>query len=626
MTILRGTFLASVLVLALVGCSSDSTPTDGGSTDTTPPKVTSVTPVDGSHIEVAFDENLWKETAEHRQNYVILEVTTARAASPAVPGDTLQVWGASLESDLKTVLLTTEPMSALPYELSVSGVKDTHGNAISAPVTGTFDGTTDPDVTPPAITYRSPSPNATGVGVGESVIVEFSEPVDYNSVVNGFTWTSTGGPVARQVQYNQTSFAFTPLQPLDTGTQYMVSLVGVQDFASNTMANTTWSFTTTLVHDTTPPTLVSSSPANHAAHVSVNTNLSLTFSEAINPNVFEGQITPNPGDGTMTWSNGGKTLTFDPDLPLASNQQYSVTFLPGGIQDLAGNGNVDIINIVFTTAASLASGSIAGTLSGDPSSSYASDPTGALVAAFNVFPFGQDEVSIISSDIVAANNTYSIPYLPDDVYYVVSVMNTNGDDEIDPSSGDAIGGYGLDISMGDFDPDSVTITSGNHATGKNFPLYDPSGISGTVSYSGAYAGGYYNVGVALFDTTGFDPTGQPDYATNAYWPDYVDWRFNTLDDGLADGTYYAGAYLDVNTNGTYDPGTDPVGLYGGDPPTPIHIENGSDAVGLVITMEDPAAPFVTSPSVVWPVQAHDRAPWFRRLAAAVREAQRVSKR
>jgi hypothetical protein len=52
------------------------------------------------------------------------------------------------------------------------------------------------------------------------------------------------------------------------------------------------------------------------------------------------------------------------------------------------------------------------------------------------------------------------------------------------------------------------------------------------------------MGIGVFDTDRFDPTSPPVYGTFAYWPYETAWRFNTLDDGLADGTYYLGAFLD----------------------------------------------------------------------------------
>ncbi len=617
---------ALVIMLALVACSNDDGSPSGGNPDTTPPAVTSVTPVDQSHIDVAFNENLGRASAEDEDNYVIIEQTIVLTPRPQdwseTPGDTLQVLAASLNSDQRTVSLTTQGMGTVPYDMSVVGVADASGNAVTSTTATSFTGTVNPDVTAPEIVYRSPAPNATGAGIGQPVVVQFSEPVNYSSFVNTLVWESDA---SQAVPYQVTtedavSFMVSPMEPLEYNTLYIVTLTAVEDIAGNAMPLTTWSYRTTNVVDATPPTLVSSVPANLAYGVNVNTNLSLTFSEAINQMEILIQLIPDPGHGTVTWSNNGKTLTFDPDLALLDDQQYTLSILPGGVMDLAGNGIVLPVTIVFTTGNALETGSFAGTLAGDPGSNYASDPTGALVVAPNQFPFaGNDDFLILGTGIVAGNNTYSIGHLPDDVYYPIAVMNTNGDNDIDPSNGDAIGAFGANPGTGDFEPDSVTIAGGAHLTNINFPLFDPSAITGTVAYSGGHSGGSYQMGIGVFDTDGFDPTATPLYGTFASWPDFPEWRFNTLDDGLADGSYYLGAFLDLNGNGDYDPATEPAGLYGGLlTPTAVTIANGSDLLDVVITMQDPATSLRSSAKVVWPVPAR-RAPWLAKVSEAVRQ-------
>jgi hypothetical protein len=620
----RNSFLAALVALAIAGCGDgDGTTTDNQQTDTTPPTVSSVNAVDANHIEVTFNEDVQRATAERPENYAVLEAAMPLVSTlpDAAPGDTLYVGWAALGSDQRTVTLTTFPMGALNYALSITRVKDVSGNAITTPVDRLFAGTTAPDATPPEITYRSPAPNATGVGVGQPVVFQFSEPVDYPSVVSGTSWAVGAGPTTVEFELlpeSSMSFALLPRFPLANGTLYTVSLTGVEDFANNTMVDVSWSFTTTFTADTTPPTLVSSTPANGATNVNVNTNLSLTFSEAVNQIEFDVQVFPDVGQGTPTWSNAGKTITYDPDNPLIDDQHYVLTILPGGVQDLAGNGIVNPAVIAFSTGSALAGGSFAGTIAGDPGTA-ADDPTGAFVAAGDRLIFDGDDILILGVAVVAGNDTYDIRRLPDGVYYPISVKDTNGDNEIDPTTGDAIGLYGIDFSIDDLEPDSVTIVGGSRVTGVDFPLIDPSAITGRVLYEGTYSGSFYDIGVGVFDTTAFDPTGPPDYGVFGSWPYYTEFVFNVFDDGLVDGTYYVGAFLDVNGNLQYDPVLEPAGFYGGSVPTPITIQNGSDAVGLIVVMDDPGATAGGPVAVPWPVPAN-RAPWLKKLSEAIRSA------
>lgn len=601
----------AALALALAGCSDDDNPTgDGGNVDTTAPSVTSVTPVDQNHIDVAFNEDVQRASAENETNYVIVEQPLALRAS-AAPGDTLLIALASLKSDGRTVALSTFAMDAAPYQIRVTGVVDLNGNGVSTSQNRSFTGTTDEDATAPEIVYRSPGVGATNVGIAQGVIVQFSEP----SLLDTADFTSAGGDVQFDVFPVGAQYVLQPYAPLEMGTVYTVT-IGAHDFYGNVMANVTWSFTTTNTIDTTPPRATSSTPANLATNVGVNANISLTFSEAINPLEADVQVIPDPGDGVVAWSNSGKTVTFDPQWPLWDDLQYSIAVLPNAVRDLAGNGNTEVFVAVFSTGSTIGSGSFAGTLTGDPTSDFAGDPTGALVIAANPFPFASDEFSVFGDDVVANNDTYDIGNLHDGAYYPVAAMDTNGDDEIDPEKGDAVGAYGANLAVGDFVPDSVLVNGGNRTLNVDFPLFDPNAISGTVAYDGIHSFEYHEFGIGVFDTTAFDPQSLPDYGTFAFWPYEREWAVDELGTGLADGVYYVGAYLDANDNFQFDAG-DPAGFYGGDTPIPVRIESGSDAVGVVITLEDPLTAMVSG-GVAWPRPAN-RAPWLKQWSAAIRQ-------
>ena len=614
----RVALLVVVFAMAIAGCSSDDdTPADtGGNTDTTAPSVSSVTPIDGNHIDVVFSENVTRTSAEQVGNYIIVEQATPLSFGGVVPGDTLVVDYAALDTDNRTVSLTTSPMVDAPYQAGVTGVSDVNGNRISTAQNTMFTGTTAPDVTAPTLVYRSPGPGATGVGLGQPVVIGFSELVDVESV----TWTSTGGDVPFEVS-NEDRVVLQPEVALTGGTVYTVA-IRVNDQALNSSGDVMWSFTTTNTVDTTPPRVTSSTPAHLATNVGVNTNLSLTFSEPINQFYQDIQVSPEVSDGVLTWSNSGRTLTYDPDLPLDDDTQYTVTILPDGIRDLAGNGNADVVNIVFTTGSALATGRITGTIAGDPTSNFAADPSGATAFAAYPFPFASDDFTVFGTSVVADNDTYNIPYL-DGILYVIAAFNTNGDGDIDPSKGDAIGAYGADISVGDFEPDSVTVMGGTVA-GIDFSLFDPSAIAGTITYDGIYAEGSYSLYIGVFDVVGFDPQAPPAWGTTASWPFDREWSIDELDDGLDEGSYYVAAFLDIGGNSVYDPGTDPAGIYGGVTPTAIQIANGSDAVGLVVALEDPA-PGSGGAAVAWPKPAH-RAPWLERWSALLRQQAMAPKR
>jgi hypothetical protein len=610
-----------MLVLLAAGCSSSDSPTNNGTTDTTPPTIASAVAVDQSHVDVEFSEAVNKDSAERSDHYLL--VTTLRITAGA-PAAEIEINSAVLDDDDRTVHLTTNsPMQNVSYDLYVVNVSDLRGNEIAQGASSTFTGSTEQDVTPPTIVDRSPAPGQTGVGVGEAVAVQFSEPMDYPTVVSAFSWTRSGGTVSYEVETQDANvFLFRPTSPLLNATVYTVTIgSGAQDWAGNPLAATMWNFTTTAQVDNTPPTLVSSTPANNATNVNVVTSLVMTFSEPVDPTSLDNVLLfPDVGEGVATWSNGDRTITYDPYDDMMSNTQYSLLIIPGAVRDLAGNGNADPINIVWTTGSTLSTGGFAGTISG-PNSAAATGPGGAIVVAVVGNPFETDDFPIAGSAVVASNGSYTVQHLAAGSYFPISVLDTNDDGEVDPDYGDAFGAYGVDFASQTGEIDSVTV--GNSiVSGINFSLYDPSLIAGRISYVGdLYNSCCYPLYIGAFDTTGFDidNLGDPDFSTQANWPDYPEYRLNEIDGELADGTYYVGAFLDADFNGSPNTG-DPMVFYGGVTPAPVTVENGSDALHVDITLDDDVMFAAGSWKTQVPSAPTRRASAIRRIADAVRGA------
>jgi uncharacterized repeat protein (TIGR01451 family) len=103
--------------------------------------------------------------------------------------------------------------------------------------------------------------------------------------------------------------------------------------------------------DTTPPTVVDTSPADGATSVPRNTTIVVDFSEAMNTASVSTLITPS-ASLTATWSLGDTRLTLTDDN-LAASTRYTATVDAG--LDLAGNplGNAPF-TWVFTTSAEVA--------------------------------------------------------------------------------------------------------------------------------------------------------------------------------------------------------------------------------------------------------------------------------
>ncbi len=591
---------AGALLFTASGCGDDGSPstttTGTGGGDTTPPTVSSVTAVDANTLNVVFSEDVDRATAEFRNNYLIIEGTPRLA--PGAPGDTVHVGTASLGSDDRTVtLFTTTSMTTVDYDLTVSGVRDVAGNEVSGSGgSESFTGSNAGDTTPPTLTSRSPGPGAIGVQLAQPVIVTFSEPMAFTETAGAFTWTYNAGAnsVAFEVaSENPTQFFVSPLSQLPANTQFNVQIsTAAEDFAGNSFAGASWNFTTTNTVDTTPPTLVSSTPADGATNVDTDVTLQLAFSEPINQTQLNILLTPDIEDGVLSFTNNGATLNFDPSMDLEDNTQYNILIPSGGIVDLAGNTNASNISVTFSTGMMLASGSISGTLSGHPGT-QSSNPSGATVAAVLDNPItSEDEPNIVGQATADVSGNYTISNVPDGTYYLLSVLDSNNDGRLDPEEGDGYGLLGANLESDTLNLSTVTVNMGSDETNADFRLYDFSAVAGSVSYIGTNVdptGLSWILGV--FDTTGFDLAGAmtPVAEDQGFFPGNVTYAANGFDGDIVDGVYYVGAFIDANSNGFFD-SSDPVGVYGGvSSPTPISLSNGSDALGIDIMIDDPAS-------------------------------------
>ncbi len=100
--------------------------------------------------------------------------------------------------------------------------------------------------------------------------------------------------------------------------------------------------------DVTAPTVVSVSPADFAADVSVVSPVVVTFSEAIDPaSTTTATITLTGVAGDVT--GGGNTATFTPSAVLDPDADYTLE-VTAGVRDLAGNALATAYTSNFHTA------------------------------------------------------------------------------------------------------------------------------------------------------------------------------------------------------------------------------------------------------------------------------------
>ena len=253
------------------------------------------------------------------------------------------------------------------------------------------------DTTPPTISSVTPANSATNISTGTSVTARFSEPLNASTVTStSFTLSAPSGSVFASVSYNGSTNTATlqPSSALAASTTYTARVNGVKDVAGNMLAAAySWTFSTAAAPpvDSTPPTVIATSPADSAAGVSIATSVTATFSEALNASTISGATFQLRGPGgpvaaTVSYDTVGKIATLTPSTNLSAGIAYTA-MLTGTITDVAGNALATPNFWTFSTAATqppattFTFGPVADTYvsQASPSSSYATSSTFSAV-------------------------------------------------------------------------------------------------------------------------------------------------------------------------------------------------------------------------------------------------------
>jgi len=209
---------------------------------------------------------------------------------------------------------------------------------------------------PVTVSSTIPVKGATGVPIDSKLSVTFSGAMD-PSTINRTTFTVKQGDVsvAGSVAYSGVTAVFTPASYLAPGTPSTATITtGARDQAGNALATDyVWNFTTGAAPDIIKPTVSSRFPVNAATNVPIDSKLSATFSEAMDPATINATtLTLKHGatavSGTVAYT--GITAVFTPTGALAGNTLYTAT-ISTGATDLAGNSVANDYVWNFTTGA-----------------------------------------------------------------------------------------------------------------------------------------------------------------------------------------------------------------------------------------------------------------------------------
>jgi methionine-rich copper-binding protein CopC len=279
---------------------------------------------------------------------------------------------ATIDSDKKVI--TINPDSNLTGQQNVyvaigATVEDqTCGQAITA-ANATFT-VVDTDV--PTLTSSTPTDGATEVGVNDNIVFNFSKAVDAESGNIVIYKASDDSEVesipvgnAKVSGSGSAQITINPASTLDSSTAYYVQIAATafDDSSSNSYAGindkTSLNFTTA---DVNAPTLSSSTPADGATGIAVDTNIVLNFNEAVDAesgNIIiykssdDSQVESIPVGDAKVSGSGSTTITINPSTTLDGSTAYYVQVAATAFDDSSSNsyaGINDKTSLNFTTA------------------------------------------------------------------------------------------------------------------------------------------------------------------------------------------------------------------------------------------------------------------------------------
>jgi methionine-rich copper-binding protein CopC len=337
-------FYLSIMVcvmLAFLSCKQEIK--QENLSDNTPPSITSVFPKNGS-IDVTVDCCITATFVEP----IALSSLNSKAFS-AIQDGTLVSGVYRVEGNSAVFTPINDFQKEKTITVTLSGdISDTTGNRFPRSYSWSFEPTRHPTVV-----STSPGDEALNVAVNSLFTAVFSEAMAPDSInTSTFTLSDGSNTVSGSVSYSELTATFEPGSPLSEWTDYTATVTtGVRDLASNAMqSDYSWSFKT---DDTTAPEMVSIFPADNAAEIAIDTSISVTFSEPIDP----ATVTTNTADTSCSGSlqlsadSFATCVRMSPDDPVsgsgdtvftittASNLHDDATYslrLTTGVTDISG--------------------------------------------------------------------------------------------------------------------------------------------------------------------------------------------------------------------------------------------------------------------------------------------------
>jgi hypothetical protein len=469
--------------------------------DTVPPTVTGLAPADGSTVG---DNVIFRATFSKP-----IDPLTVNANTFLISGGGLTVMPSSISFDSTNQNVTITPQTPMPdsasMTIAINGITDPSGNAVT-PLTTHFTTLAGADITQPTVVSTSVYNGETNVPVNSTIVFQFSKPMDSRTLTgtNFYVYDNSLGYIAVTYWYSADGLTatMTPTSPLPVGRSIQIGAYSAQDMAGNTIVGFAINFTTAFAPNSTPPTVVDTTPRAGATGIPTNATIQILFSESVQAatlssvNLLLGGTSGTLQSAVPALSNGNRTLTLTPATLLTPNMQYTISI--AGVADTAGNVLVGTVTRSFTSGpgADLISPTIT---SYSPTNGETNVPTNAVIHVSFSEPINQ--LSLTNANFTLYNYVQN-RYLPATVTVNPNLLSAT----LVPTSALLPGNYyGFFIN-------SYTDLAGNIGSSAGIYFYTGAGTNGSsptvtsISPANGATGVGENAKVAAKLSAPIDPT------------------------------------------------------------------------------------------------------------------------
>ena len=354
---------------------NDKTTLNFTTADVAAPTLSSSTPADGA-TGIAVDTNIvlnFNEAVDAESGNIIIYKSSDNSQVESIPVGDSKVSGSGSTAITINPSSTLDGSTAYYVQVASTAFDDSSSNSYAGISDATTLNFTTADIGAPTLSSSVPTDGATGIGVNANIVLTFNEAVDAESGNIVIYKSSDDSEVesipvgnAKVSGSGSTEITINPATTLDSLTGYYVQIAATafDDSSSNSYTGitntTTLNFTTA---DVEAPTLTFS-PLDSATGIADNTNITITFDEAIR-NTDNSELTDTNVDSFITLketnSSGSnidfdatidtdkKIITINPDSDFSSAQVIYVA-IGATVEDSSDNA-ISASNITFTVAA-----------------------------------------------------------------------------------------------------------------------------------------------------------------------------------------------------------------------------------------------------------------------------------